>query len=136
MQTQDHEQFAHALLPETTADEFSRQEFVKSFKLHLATQVSPNNKAVYEKQVKPAFEKEKGRAPKNRHEIRKAMNANNHYQTWSSLQRTSQEMMWKSCQGPVQRQLGKLIERAKQTNGLGPARPLGQDQSGKSDSGG
>jgi tetratricopeptide (TPR) repeat protein len=32
----------------------------------------------------------------------------------------------------------KLIPeiRAKQTNGLGPARPLGQDQSGKSDSGG
>ncbi|NKB45186.1 MAG: methyltransferase domain-containing protein [Alphaproteobacteria bacterium] len=109
MQPQDHEQFAHTLLPETTADEFSRQEFVKSYKLHLASQVSPNTKVVYDKQVRPAFEKEHGRAPKNRHEIRKAMNGNNHYQTWSSLQRTSQEMMWKSCQGPVERQLDTLI---------------------------
>ena len=114
MQPQDHEQFAHALLPEATADEFSRQEFVKSYKHHLASQVSPNTKVVYETQVKPAFEKEHGRPPKNRHEIRKAMNGNNHYQTWSSLLRTSQEMMWKSCQVSVERQWDNLVAEAKQ----------------------
>lgn len=119
MQTQDHEQFAHAVLPSATADEFSRQEFVKSYKKHLATQVSPNTKVVYDKQVKPAFEKEHGRAPKNRHEIRKAMNGNNHYQTWSSLLRTSQEMMWKSCQVSVERQLGDLITASKSTKSAG-----------------
>ena len=127
MQTQDHEQFAHAVLPDTTADEFSRQEFVKSYKLHLATQISPNTKVAYDKQVKPAFEKEHGRAPKNRHEIRKTMNADNHYQTWSSLLRTSQEMMWKSCQGPVERQLGKLIETAKAAEGAGGTLTLNPD---------
>ena len=127
MQTKNFEQFAHAVLPDTTPDEFSRQEFVKSFKKHLATKVSPNNKVVYETQVKPAFEKEHGRPPKDRHEIRRAMNGDNHYQTWSSLLRTSQEMMWKSCQVPVQRQLDKLIETAKTTNGAGGTLTLNTD---------
>lgn len=112
MQMPDHEQFAHAMLPDTSPDEFSRQEFVKSFKLHLATKVSPNNKSVYERDVKPAFEKKHGRAPKNRHEIRKAMTRHPHYQTWSSLLRTSQELMWKACQVPVERQLDTLIHKA------------------------
>lgn len=127
MQVQDHEQFAHAVLPEATADEFSRQEFVKSYKLHLATQVSPNTKVVYETQVKPAFEKEHGRAPKSRHEIRKAMNANNHYQTWSSLLRTSQEMMWKSCQVSVERQLDDLIAAAQSAPSAGGTLKLNPD---------
>ncbi|MBT5240387.1 MAG: class I SAM-dependent methyltransferase [Rhodospirillaceae bacterium] len=127
MQPQDHEQFAHALLPETTVDEFSRQEFVKSYKLHLASQVSPNTKVVYDTQIKPAFEKEHGRPPKNRHEIRKAMNGNNHYQTWSSLLRTSQEMMWKSCQVPVARQLDKLVSVAKAPTSAGGTLTLNPD---------
>ena len=127
MQPQDHEQFAHALLPETTVDEFSRQEFVKSYKLHLASQVSPNTKVVYDTQIKPALEKEHGRPPKNRHEIRKAMNGNNHYQTWSSLLRTSQEMMWKSCQVPVARQLDKLVSVAKAPTSAGGTLTLNPD---------
>ena len=85
MQPQDHEQFAHALLPETTVDEFSRQEFVKSYKLHLASQVSPNTKVVYDTQIKPALEKEHGRPPKNRHEIRKAMNGDANTGFWNVL---------------------------------------------------
>jgi len=127
METNAHEQFAHAMLPETTVDEFSRQEFVKSFKLHLANKVSPNNRVVYERQVKPAFEKEHGRAPKNRHEIRKVMNRDDHYKTWSSLLRTSQEMMWTSCQVPVARQLDALIDTAKTANGAGGTLTLNPD---------
>jgi hypothetical protein len=127
METNAHEQFAHAMLPETTVDEFSRQEFVKSFKLHLANKVSPNNRVVYERQVKPAFEKEHGRAPKNRHEIRKVMNRDDHYKTWSSLLRTSQEMMWASCQVPVARQLDALIDTAKTANGAGGTLTLNPD---------
>jgi len=127
MEMRDHEQFKHAVLPQATSDEFARQEFVKSFKLHLATQVSPNNKTIYEERVKPAFEAEHGRAPVDRHEVRKAMNANHHYQMWSSLLRTSQEMMWISCQRPVERQLPELIEKAKTTQGAGGTLTLDPD---------
>ena len=34
-------QFKHTMLANSNADEFARQEFVKSFKLHLASRISP-----------------------------------------------------------------------------------------------
>lgn len=41
-------QFQHAVLPVATGDEFARQEFVKSLKLHLASEVSVGNKDAFE----------------------------------------------------------------------------------------
>lgn len=116
-QAREFEQYGHGLLPESTHDELSRQEFVKSFKYYLASHVSPDNKRVYEEQVKPAFEKKHGRPPKDRHEVRKAMVKDEHYQAWSSLLRTSQEMMWDSVRTSVQRQLDGLIKEAKKFDG-------------------
>ena len=57
MEAQDHKQYSHTILPTRTHDEFARQEFVKSLKLHLATSVSPNNRVIYDEVVKPKFEK-------------------------------------------------------------------------------
>ncbi len=109
------EEFAHDALPETTHDEFARQEFVKSFKLHVATQIAPGNKAIYEKRVRPVFEKEHGRAPKDRHEVRGVMQRDPYYQFWSELLRTSQEMMWESVGASVERQLPALVETVRGT---------------------
>lgn len=109
-------QFVHDALPEATHDEFSRQEFVKSFKLHVATKIAPGNKTIYEQRVKPAFEKSEGREPKDRHEVRAAMRRDPYYQFWSELLRTSQEMMWESVGSSVERQLPALVEKA-HTNG-------------------
>ena len=58
-------QYRHGMLPEFTAEEASRQEFVKSLKLHLAHKVAPGNKIAYERNLLPRFEKEHGRAPKS-----------------------------------------------------------------------
>ena len=110
------DQFAHGALPETTSDEFSRQEFVKSLKLHLANKVSLGNKTAYEVRAKKRFQRAEGKAPQTYHEIRKAMEAEPYFNFWSAMQRNSQEMMWKSCQVPVERQLPEMIEKAK-TNG-------------------
>lgn len=110
-------QFRHGMLPEITADERARQEFVKSLKIHLATKVSLGNKDVYEKRVKPQFVAANGREPANRHEVRKVMEQDRYYQTWSSLQRTSQEMMWDSVAASVERQLPELIEKSKSIAG-------------------
>ena len=112
----DYEQFQHSVLPVPQHDEAARQEFVKSLKLHLATNISPKNRHVYEHVAKPAFERENGRAPKDRHEVRKIMNKQTYYRFWSSMLRTSQEMMWASCQTPIERQLGDLIDEAKQSD--------------------
>lgn len=111
-----YEQTQHEMLPRATHDEQARQNFVQSLKVHLATTVSPGNKAVYEKRAKPRFEREHKRAPQDRHDVRRVMKDEPYYQTWSTLLRTSQEMMWEAVGSSVERQLPQLIAQAK-TNG-------------------
>ena len=97
-------QARHAVLPQTTAEEFSRQEFVKSLKFHLAAKVAPGNRLAFQaKNVDAA----------SHHDVRAAMRDDPYFRFWSALQRNSQEMMWKSVQLPVERQLPELIETAK-----------------------
>lgn len=109
-------QFAHDAMASMTGEEFSRQEFVKSLKLHLANKISLGNKSAYDVRAKAAFETKQGRPPETYHDIRKAMEAEPFFNFWSAMQRNSQEMMWKSVQVPVERQLPELIEKSK-TNG-------------------
>ncbi len=111
-------QTTHAVLPQPDHDELALQNFVKSFKLHIATKIVPGNKTVYDKRVKPEFERTKGRAPQDRHEIRKAMAEDVYYALWGSLFRTSQEMGWDCVLTSVERQLPELIAASK-TNGGG-----------------
>jgi SAM-dependent methyltransferase len=106
-------QHAHAVLPSTNSDEFSRQEFVKSLKFHLASKVAPGNRLAFETDAKTKFKKEEGREPQDYHEVRRAMADHPYFRFWSSLQRNSQEMMWKSTQIPVERQLDDLVQTAK-----------------------
>ena len=109
-------QHQHDMLPTATHDELARQDFVKSLKVHLATKVSPGNKTIYERNAAPRFEQEHQRPPQDRHEVRSVMQDEPYYQMWSTLLRTSQEMMWDSVNVSVERQLPQLRERAA-TNG-------------------
>jgi SAM-dependent methyltransferase len=95
-------QQSHAVLPQLTASEASRQEFVKSLKFHLATRVSPGNRLALAA---------KGVDPTSRDDVRRGLEADGYYQFWSALQRHSQEMMWKATQLPVERQLDALVAR-------------------------
>ncbi len=98
-------QYQHSVLPTTTSDEFARQEFVKSFKFHLASQVSPGNRLAYEKRAS-------GNA-KDYKDIRREMENDDYFRFWSALQRNSQEMMWKSTQVPVERELDHIVAKSK-----------------------
>lgn len=111
------EQAFHSVLPETTHDELARQHFVRSFKEYLVSAVHPGLQTAYEKRAKPRFEAEHQRAPATIQEVGTVMKTDSHYQAWSSLLRTSQEMMWSSTQLPVERTLASLVEKARQ----GPA---------------
>ena len=106
-------QYPHAMLPEASADEFARQEFVKSLKFHLASQISPGNKDAFEARAKPRFERSAKRPPETIHDVRKVMADEPYFNFWSALQRNSQEMMWKSVQLSVERQLPDLIDASK-----------------------
>jgi len=124
---EDSEQYAHSVLPKTTSDEYARQEFVKSLKLHLASKVSVGNKSAFEGRAKPVYEKANGRAPENYHEIRQAMSNEPYFMFWSAMQRNSQEMMWKSTQVPVERQLPDLIENFRNVESAGGSLTLNSD---------
>ena len=120
MQTSELEQNRHEMLPETNHDELARQQFVRSFKEHLVANVHPGNRLAYENRVKPQYVKQHDREPQNRFEVRDVMVRDPHYQMFSSLLRTSQEMMWSAAQKPVQRNLDALSHKAgKQQNAGG-----------------
>jgi len=104
----------HAVLPESSVDEQARQNFLNQLGKHVLNEITPGNKAAYEKRVLPKFRAKEGREPRTRHEIRKAMMREPYYQMTSSFQRTVQEMMWNSVDDTIQRQLPELVRTAKE----------------------
>lgn len=103
----------HDMLPDTNHDEQAMQDFVTSFRGHLASKVMPGNFAVYANRVEPKFEQAHRRKPNSRHEVRKFMVKDGYYQFWSAMQRRSQEMMWDSVIAPTEREWESLVGRAK-----------------------
>ena len=116
------EQQVHDALPATSHDELARQHFVRSFKEHLVTDLHPGLKTVYEKRAKGKFIAEHQREPETIQEVGQVMKQDTHYQAWSSLLRTSQEMMWSSAQIPVQRAMQELATQAAQSPAVGSLR--------------
>ena len=116
------EQKLHKALPTTSHDELARQHFVRSFKEHLVTDLHPGLKSAYEKRAKGKFVTEHQREPESIQEVGQVMRQDAHYQAWSSLLRTSQEMMWSSTQIPVQRAMQDLAKQAAETPAVGSLR--------------
>ncbi len=106
-------QVPHRVFPVPNHDEFSRQSFVMSLRMHVVNDLLEGNEQTYEAQAKPAFRKANNRAPKNRHEIRKIMGGVPYYQMYSSLLRTSQEMIWDSIGSSIERQWDGLMKRSR-----------------------
>ena len=115
MSTEDqiYPQMLHGIMAKPTHDEFSRQEFVRSYKDYLVKNVHSGNQIRYEKVIEPKFKQTHKRLPKNRFEVGKEMVQDSYYQMFSSLLRTSQEMMWSSCQIPVNRALDSLNQKVR-----------------------
>lgn len=110
-------QTPHAMLPDIEHDENARQDFVFSFRQHLAHKVNPGTTVAYEKRVEPSFIKEHGRKPADHDEVRKVMVEDPYYQMWSCMQRNSQMMMWDSVIDSCERVLPNMIEKARGSNG-------------------
>ena len=64
----------HDVFPSVSHDEAARFDFLTHFNKFLASSLGRGNKLAYERRVLPAFRKEKARDPKDRFEIRNAMN--------------------------------------------------------------
>ena len=106
----------HGVYPELNHDERARLNFVAACNRVIASTLTQGNELAYKSQVAPAFEKEHGRAPSDRHEVRRAMNANAFHCSWSALRRNLMEIRQQAGAAVVLRQLEQLAARAQRLN--------------------
>ena len=105
--------YQHPMMPQANHDELARQNVVAQLKMFMEDEVYPADRLVYETVVRPALKRD-GKEPVSKHDVRAAMRKNEHYQTWSSIGRTLQEMNWYNVGEIVERQLPGLIQDAKE----------------------
>jgi len=103
----------HGLSPETVHDEDARSNFMMDLYRHLGAQAGAGRRDVFEGRVKPAFVKEHGRAPTDRHEVRKAVKDDTYFQFWGHLRVLANQTLFYENSKTVERQLDTLIEKAK-----------------------
>lgn len=102
------QQHEHAALPRANQDERARQEFTKSLKQFVQQGLLPGLTPVYQHRAAKAFEKEHGKPPADRWDIRKAMVKDLYFQHYAAANRIAQELLWESVIGSVERQLPDL----------------------------
>jgi len=107
----------HGMLPVPTPEEASRQEFAKSLKHFVQQGMLPGLGPIFQGRAAPRFEKETGRAPADRHDIRKAMVPDNYFRHYAALNRISQELLWDSVIDSVERDADNLEGVAAQMSG-------------------
>lgn len=99
----------HRMLARPDAEESSRQRYVLAMKRYLTGRIRPGNALIYEQAVRPDFAaSHQGRSPGDRSELREALLAHPQYQTWCSLNRSSQEMMWQAVGETVMRESERM----------------------------
>jgi len=108
-------QALHGILPDEHHDETARQDFVTSFKVHVLTELSSGNKAAYASSAAPRFRRRTGREPQSAREVAEVMRDEPFWQTWSSLNRSGQELMWETLGERTGRQLDRLNAKARAT---------------------
>ena len=120
----------HGIFPETTHDDVARINFLAQLNRHLAMNVAPSVKTAWERRVKPAFEAKHGRAPRDRHEVRKALLGDPMFNTWSALRRATMEQRQQAGRWIALRQAEELAAQAEAIIGddprlsLDPALPI------------
>ncbi len=114
------QQASHPALPRASHDERSRQEFTKSLKQFVQQGLLPGLGPVFQGRAAKAFEKEHGRAPADRWDIRKAMVPDVYFQHYAATNRIAQEILWESVIGSIEHQLPDLIETAKTISAKAP----------------
>ncbi|WP_170304696.1 class I SAM-dependent methyltransferase [Croceicoccus estronivorus] len=98
----------HAVLPQTTVEERSRQGAVVALRRLLNAKVRPRNVEIYDSEAAPAFAERHGRRPQSEEEIREAFLMAPSYRLWSAANRSAQEMIWVSVGQPIYRDLDRM----------------------------
>lgn len=106
----------HAMMPEASHDEVARFNTLTQINVFLSQQLAPGVRTSYEVRTLPAFVAEHGRAPRDRHEVRRAMQKDPAFQIWSALRRNSMEQRQQAGRSMVYRQLERLVGTAAELN--------------------
>jgi ubiquinone/menaquinone biosynthesis C-methylase UbiE len=104
----------HALLPELTADERSRQRSVVALRRALNTYLRPRNIELYDREGLPTFKARHGRDPQTAAEIDEALFDSPSYRLWSAMNRSAQELIWMAAGEPVLRDVERMESCAQQ----------------------
>lgn len=112
----------HEMLPQPTADEATRQQFIVAFKQGLNRTLRPTQQQLFDSVVAPEFARTHGRRPQTREEIREAMYGNTAYRSWSALNRAAQEQMWRVLGDSVFRERERLSTKARQLEAAKPGK--------------
>lgn len=107
----------HAVLPEATPDELSRQRAVVSLRKLLNAKVRSGNVDRFDSEGAPAFAAKHGRAPQSPDDIRAALFESPRYRLWSAANRSAQEMLWVSVGEPIYRDLDRMQAAARELAG-------------------
>ncbi len=103
----------HGIFPAASHDQTERYNFLAQLNRHLAAEVMPGVAEAWEARVAPDLERQLGRKPLHRSEVRKALAQEPLYQTWSALRRNSMEMRQQAGLSVVLPQLPDLIDKAR-----------------------
>ena len=93
----------HSMQPKPNHDESVRQDFVTDLRAYLTDEIYTLITPHYEKKIEPEFLQSHDRKPKDKSEVKSLMLNDKGYQSWSLLQRLSQQMMFTSVIDTVER---------------------------------
>jgi SAM-dependent methyltransferase len=103
----------HGVFPDVSHDEIARLNFLAHMNRHLATRVMPHVRTAWDARGAPAFAAAHGRAPADRHEVRRALLADPVFCTWSALRRLTMEQRQQAGRWVTLRQAETLAVRAR-----------------------
>ena len=106
----------HAMMPAANHDEIARFNFLANLVKYVSTRVLPGTAVAYQNRAEPAFEDKHGHKPRDRREVRKAMEGDPYYKIWSALRLNTMEMRQQAGRSVVLRQLDELNAAAKSLN--------------------
>jgi SAM-dependent methyltransferase len=107
-------QVNHELGLPRTLDEAARHQFVSALRGFILQDMAEDLRTVYEKDVKPAEVRAKGKEPATSSEVHKAIRGHNTFKFYSAMRVNAQEMVWDSVRDQVVRQRDRVNGAVKQ----------------------
>jgi ubiquinone/menaquinone biosynthesis C-methylase UbiE len=102
----------HDLKLKKTRDEKARQNFVSGLRAYVLNDMANGMRQVYEHEVRPGFERERGRPPSDGPEVHRSLLDNEYFKFYSSMRVTAQDLVWQSVLPTLERQRDELARKA------------------------